>query len=486
MPTEPGSSGQAGSSKRRREASPPPAAASSAQPGAPPKKRRRPGPKVPEAKKGRKKAHTYHMTTEQVPEGAKGLKRAVEVHARILGLALTNTSIPTAPSHHQVEQFEQRFTHSSNLDALLKGVSNLGNSRAAADALAKLRRDTLKSTSITARDIKSVPDSAIRMMFGALHCFGLSVWSPDFTSTPTSLYNSALESIFMSTFEQAAISYAYRNFEFDMALIKDTRLLCNLFRNFVWSYWLKLSEKEARRPGSIVKQVIAGSAYRRRSLLTAKRASYLHEHRYSSRIQQLVCAPECTSDDERDPDLTNNGFRVFPKPARSSLVTEFFRAIDKARMSEDVVVLQRRQTYRRPEPRTEYPPTTAPSDLSLRVPENCPLDWFDPTFFNKLPIRFRGKYRKSTIALPLKDDYDGMKDWERMPDDVFMKTYGDKVRAQYNLPTDEELDELDDLDSEEDSDSTEVPPNARAGPSAQEGHSEQDEEDIQADLADDI
>ncbi|KAF4601770.1 hypothetical protein EYR40_004970 [Pleurotus pulmonarius] len=122
MPTEPGSSGQAGSSKRRREASPPPAAASSAQPGAPPKKRRRPGPKVPEAKKGRKKAHTYHMTTEQVPEGAKGLKRAVEVHARILGLALTNTSIPTAPSHHQVEQFEQRFTHSSNLDALLKGV----------------------------------------------------------------------------------------------------------------------------------------------------------------------------------------------------------------------------------------------------------------------------------------------------------------------------------------------------------------------------
>lgn len=417
------------------------------------------------------------MTKDQIPEGASGLKRALEVHARILGLALSNDTIPGRPTQHVMNQFAQRLQTTNSLDTLLKGIGELGNSRAAEEALKKLRESTKTLASTVARDIKSVPDSAIRMMFGALHCFGLSTWSPDFTSTPSSLYNSGLESIFISTFEQAVISFAYRKFEFDPALIKNTRLIRNLYLNFVWSHWFKLSEKEDRTPGSIEKDALLVQVYKRRKELTRKRATYLREHQYNRRIQMLANTPDCTSDDERDPSPRQPGFRIFPKPARNPLVTKLFRDIDAARCEEELGILRPGRRYRKPEPRTEYPPTTNRQSLLLpRVPEMCPLDWFDPDWFNKRPIRFRGDYIDAEIALPLPHVYSGsIQDWKTMSKSAFMKKYGNQVRAQYQLPTEAELNELDNDSDEEDSDEPLESGSRQEEPSAREAMEQDDD-----------
>lgn len=103
--------------------------------------------------------------------------------------------------------------------------------------------------------------------------------------------------------------------------------------------------------------------------------------------------------------------------------------------------------------RTERERIPAPADrdiplLSERLPKNTPLDYFDPEFFNRLPASFRVKYRNAKIALPLPEDQkpaDGQGSsgyitaWKTMKYEAFMEKYGNKVQANYDIPTEEEV-----------------------------------------------
>ncbi len=90
----------------------------------------------------------------------------------------------------------------------------------------------------------------------------------------------------------------------------------------------------------------------------------------------------------------------------------------------------------------------APDDydipISKHFPCNTPLDYFDAPFFNSLPVSFRAMYCEAAIALPCVDrlEEDPGKDWKVMPYKAFMKKYGNKVLATYNLPSDEEIEAM--------------------------------------------
>jgi hypothetical protein len=86
---------------------------------------------------------------------------------------------------------------------------------------------------------------------------------------------------------------------------------------------------------------------------------------------------------------------------------------------------------------------------------DCPLDWFDPAFFNAMSLRNRARYATAPIALPLKSDClstDSDPDWKDMPQRAFMKKYGNRVRALYKLPTATELAALEDGDDDDNGD----------------------------------
>jgi hypothetical protein len=99
------------------------------------------------------------------------------------------------------------------------------------------------------------------------------------------------------------------------------------------------------------------------------------------------------------------------------------------------------------------------SELTTR-PKNVPIDWFDPVYWNTyLTVRERADYIADgiEIALPLPEyceTWEQCARWKNLPKKEFMATFGAAVLAQYDIPTEEELERVqryadDELDEEE-------------------------------------
>ncbi len=146
------------------------------------------------------------------------------------------------------------------------------------------------------------------------------------------------------------------------------------------------------------------------------------------------------------------------KRARNPHVTHFLRFIDQARLNNRPLFRRQRSHTRKEEPRFPHP-NQRQSRISERLPQSCPLDWFDPDYFNNMDVEFCARYIDAPIALPLPQDCGSLTDmtahppdWKNMPEPMFMDTYGNAVRAQYKLPTEEELNALNGVEGDQDQD----------------------------------
>ncbi len=193
---------------------------------------------------------------------------ALETHIQILLGALTNTLIPEAPDPHVIRTFEQRFTDAREVDRLLKGSTTFQNGNChALQSIRTLRaRTAMDPTSSIAMAVSRVEERSLRLTFSIVHSFGLPDWRPDLIGgTPTSLYNGALESIALWTFEQAATSFAYTHLSPNLRYLQDTALIQKLYKNFVWSYLKGLVLKEQKEQGSVSRALQENKAYKSRS-----------------------------------------------------------------------------------------------------------------------------------------------------------------------------------------------------------------------------
>ncbi|KAF8233728.1 hypothetical protein L208DRAFT_1153360, partial [Tricholoma matsutake] len=114
-------------------------------------------------------------------------------------------------------------------------------------------------------------------------------------------------------------------------------------------------------------------------------------------------------------------------------ITDFLHHIDNSCKAGNPLF---RGSRRHEEPHIPHPENLK-SRISACVPVDCPLDWFDPAFFNAMSLRNRAHYATAPIALPLKSDClstDSDPDWKDMPRHAFMKKYGNHVWALYKLP----------------------------------------------------
>jgi hypothetical protein len=120
-------------------------------------------------------------------------------------------------------------------------------------------------TSNIALAVIRVPENSLRLIFATIHSFGLPSWRPDLLGgTPTSLYNGALETIALWTFEQAVTSFAYTHLSPNMRYIHDTSLIQKLYKSFLWSYLKGLVLKERKEPGSVSRAIQENKAYKSR------------------------------------------------------------------------------------------------------------------------------------------------------------------------------------------------------------------------------
>ena len=151
-------------------------------------------------------------------------------------------------------------------------------------------------------------------------------------------------------------------------------------------------------------------------------------------LQLLASDVECTSDQESNPD--GSGFLIMFRCARNPLVTNFLHTIDSIRQCSKPVFRGQCSNTCREEPHIPHPQRKE-SWISERLPLSCPLDWFEPGYFNNMDIQFQALYVDAPIALPLAElcTSSGVPDWKTMPEAEFMERYGNAVRAKYNLPT---------------------------------------------------
>lgn len=91
------------------------------------------------------------------------------------------------------------------------------------------------------------------------------------------------------------------------------------------------------------------------------------------------------------------------------------------------------------------------------LPKNVPLDWFSPDFWNnELTLRERvdiiGRDRSNLIvALPKEEfcTWEHHRKWKTLSDSDFMQQFGNVVLDEYEIPTEEEIEQLEQWEAQD-------------------------------------
>ena len=105
------------------------------------------------------------------------------------------------------------------------------------------------------------------------------------------------------------------------------------------------------------------------------------------------------------------------------------------------------------EHRREDPEPPIDSTLTA-MPESVPIDWFEPDAWNSFTVRERVEYTAGgiSVGLPLEKHCDTLAKcakWKNLPEKEFMEKYGNDVLAQYHMPTDAEIAQLEEYEAGE-------------------------------------
>jgi len=187
--------------------------------------------------------------------------------------------------------------------------------------------------------------------------------------------------------------------------------------------------------------------------LARLRKEFLERNGYPARYVRLIDV-KGTSDDEADPEGLQEDRRpvywIKRRPERSAQMELFIRKLDEKREEENRYNFRRRGAQKDRIRRLPNPP----QDTAYHaLPQNIPIDYFDPSFFNQLQPDLRRQIASSSsIALlpNIEDTFTRCPD-ERLRDDDFMDKYGSMVLSRYLVDdSDESIGEEENwLDDEE-------------------------------------
>ncbi|RDB22349.1 hypothetical protein Hypma_010544 [Hypsizygus marmoreus] len=441
----PGNQGQSSSSgtcKRKRTSLDNSDASTSALPR--PKKARvisRKHPKKP------KRPNDWHLRKGEVPNEAMKTKSALELHLRILWQLPDQTTVPPKVTMADKVPFNQRFSNEAQVrTSVTASLDQNSNTLQQARTRVSTFLGSLPTGSIISNNIKRVPEAHLLLIFQSVACLGLQQWAPDILSgDPESMYNLLHEHIALTTFEQVSSAFGYAHTGIDLSFIHNFALMRKLYRSFVYSYMYNIAKSEDKNPGSVAKGKQMTTVWKRRSTLANGRTEVFKSHGFNKRVVALSIETESHSDDELegDPNSIESVYHIKEKEGRSGKVTRFFRMAD----------LQRRQTAKgkrghyKPERSRIDPPMPKPSALTVR-PQQVPIDWFEPTYWNTvLTVRERLDYIQdgTYVALPKEEfcqTWAQCAAWKNLPLKEFMATYGNEVLKEYQMPTEEEIEQL--------------------------------------------
>ncbi|KAJ3926387.1 MAG: hypothetical protein NXY57DRAFT_1043311 [Lentinula lateritia] len=242
--------------------------------------------------KEKRKSDMYHIKSDDIPDDARGLKRAFEIHIRILWNSLSESVAPETPSNIDIANFMKRFSSHKQVDEVLN-QPKVSLSRESLESVVSLRKTCQLDPGTIASAVAQVSDHSLRMTFSVLSSFGLTKWRPDVLgASPTSFYNLAIESIAISSFELGLQNGGYVYFEPNLEYIHNTAFLCQIYRNYIYSHLRKSILKESREKGRLASDAVKRVMYKRRKKLMKSRIKYAQDSGFNNRIKSLIAEPE--------------------------------------------------------------------------------------------------------------------------------------------------------------------------------------------------
>ncbi|KAJ7577131.1 hypothetical protein C8J56DRAFT_1113717 [Mycena floridula] len=390
-----------------------------------------------------------------VPEAARGMKSALELHVRLLWRAYEPSVVPLPPTAEFKQKFSARFKDLKSVEER-RGSGPTVIERASSYMLDSLRH--LPAKGKIARGLRRLNHNHIATIFSYLANYGFTAWTVDLTETPTSLWNIACKNVAIDSFKQAMASHAYAFLSPNHDYLNNQLLLSTIYDQFVWTYMKGLHELELREPGGAATKAIHGDIYKRRKAIADQRAQWARNENYPDRICDQLADTNCTSEDEK----VGNDLIIKSKPGCSRSWTDFKAKIDTKVIAQKELSghsAQAKKLRHRGQPGPGIPQKRGEFNR-LPDPDTTTLDFFDVEYFNQLPMQLRYRYTNCPVALPENDSWffneDGAKegrDWKRMSDKKFMRKYGAAIveKLGYNLPTDDDMadaaaesDEMDD------------------------------------------
>ncbi|KAJ7053532.1 hypothetical protein C8F01DRAFT_1260516 [Mycena amicta] len=344
------------------------------------------------------------------------------------------------PTPADIAEFETRF---GSVESWRKKLTNIQYSDARGmdkvNALRSAERLQLGKRGTIASAISRVNDHHLNAIFSAILEAGLARFLPDLLGSPDSLYNSVHEDLAIESFQRVAVRKAY---PIDITNVRDVALVRRLYRHFFFYHMYEKVKSDQRDAGAVERRIEMTNVYKRRLQDAIRRNAFLKADGWPKVTRGLVKYAECNSEDERNIDGT---FTKIPHEMRSKTAAQFNISIDKR--IKATVQAQNSYTIRR-RVVAENPP---PPKCKRRVALGAPIDWFDPDIFNKFSARMRYAIYCNGIALPparfwlLDQDAEFYvpDHFKTMSADEFNTQYADEVLQPYNIPTQEELENVD-------------------------------------------
>ncbi|KAF4620701.1 hypothetical protein D9613_000001 [Agrocybe pediades] len=383
-----------------------------------------------------RKSKPKQLLKKDIPPDALLLKEYMFTHARLISNAADAGDVLGDPDPEDKARFNAHFKKEEEVFKAENGKPLVPRSEVIVRPYQPLR----PSQSRTLSRLANIESTLVEYIAATMSRVGIRRWAPDYsTGKPDSLWNVAMSVVFIKTFRQAVAAGAY-DFNANQRwkqYMEDMDLLILIYDHIVWHHFFDKWREEQRSPGAaqVEKERQAMYAVKRKKANTCK--AYCKKNKLH-RLGRYLFDIKATSEDEHDPAESFIGKRpvYFPRrrPERSA---EADTAIRLIRQAIDVAKDLTRNTKR---PREDPILVARPiSECNMTIfpafPPNMPIDYYDPDFFNALPLELRKKADTSVLVLP----GDASQVMNRRDPDAkltghqLMKKYGDSVLSRYDL-----------------------------------------------------
>ncbi|KAG0150417.1 hypothetical protein CROQUDRAFT_87909 [Cronartium quercuum f. sp. fusiforme G11] len=389
------------------------------------------------------KKRPNQVTTADYPKGFEGTKEGFTIHIKILWGMLEPNLVPPPADKDTMARFNSSF---STITVVQQAIDNELGVTLMAQAEIETLKDARMGRIKVGRGMINVDEVCIHYIHTSLAKLGISIWGPNLTESPDSLFNSACHIAAIRSFREVALQGPYPNIS--KAYLNNLTLLTLAYNHFVHYLSAQHFKKELVSPGKFELVTKKAAVLRHRLRLCKARCEFLSTiPGCPKQYIKMLAKPNTHSDDEVNSNSITHTIKTLE--FRSANASKLIRQVDLLMQKADILPGKTSQKHMRRLLKTPVPSTFK------SPPTQLPIDFYSPSWYNNLPPGQKEKWVDSAHVALLPDAAQSLKPIphpdESLSGSKFSKKYYEqKIRVYQVLVvkefTEEHLDKTGNLD----------------------------------------